>query len=81
MALTPDRKKTAIVGVVLTVFGLLVLMYGTIIMPEANQQGRLFLAMMTVIFGVLLSLTSTLVFVLPAAYDYMNEALGRDDEL
>ncbi len=80
MALTPDRKKAAIVGVVLSVFGLFVLMYGTWLMPEANQQERLFSSMMTVIFGFLLTITSLFVFVVPAAIDYLNDALDRNLE-
>lgn len=78
MGLTPDRKKSAVVGVGLTVFGLLVLMYGTWIMPQANVDDRLFVAMLTVTFGLLLTVTSLLIFVVPAAIDYMNEALDRE---
>lgn len=79
MALTPDRKKTAIVGVVLSLFGLGVLIYGTTVFPQANQQGHFFTAMMLVIFGILLSLSSLVVFVLPAAVEYLKEGMNERD--
>lgn len=79
MPLTPDKKKSAYVGVVLTVIGLGVLMYGTQILPAANQNERLFSSLMLIIFGLLLSLSSLLIFVLPAAYDYLGEAFSSDE--
>lgn len=79
MSLTPDRKKSAIVGVVLSLLGLGVLMYGTTIFPEANQQGHLFPALMLIIFGILLSISSLLVFVLPAAVEYLKEGMDKED--
>jgi uncharacterized Tic20 family protein len=79
MPLTPDRKKSAVVGVILSLIGLTVMMYGTTIFPEANQQGHLFPALMAVIFGVLLAVSSLLVFVLPAAVEYLKEGMNKED--
>lgn len=80
MALTPDRKKSALVGVGLTAFGLILLSYGTWLLPVAHQQQRLFGGIMLVIFGFLLALSAVLIFVLPAAYDYMDEAVSERRE-
>lgn len=79
MPLTPDRKKSAMVGVVLSLFGLGVLMYGTTIFPQANQEGHIFAALMLIIFGTLLSLSALLVFVLPAAVEYLKEGMKTED--
>ncbi len=79
MPLTPDKKKSAAVGIVLSLFGLGTLMYGTTIFPEAGQQGHLFSAMMLVIFGILLSLSSLLVFVLPASVEYLRQGMKEED--
>lgn len=74
MGLTQERAKSAMVGVGLSVFGLAVMMYGTRLLPTAQEEGRLFGGLMLVIFGVLLAVSSLLIFVLPAAYDYLDEA-------
>ncbi|MDY6774385.1 MAG: hypothetical protein SVS85_04245 [Candidatus Nanohaloarchaea archaeon] len=68
-ALTPDRKKSAIAGVVLSLFGLAVLIYGTFVLP-IPKEGRLFAGLVLIVFGILLATSAVLVFVLPAAYDY-----------
>ncbi|MDY6769282.1 MAG: hypothetical protein SVW02_04210 [Candidatus Nanohaloarchaea archaeon] len=71
-ALTPDRKKSAIAGVVLSLFGLAILIYGTFVLP-IPEEGRLFAGLVLIVFGILLATSAVLVFVLPAAYDYWQE--------
>ncbi len=71
-ALTPDRKKSATAGVLLALIGLAILIYGTFVLP-VPEEGRLFAGFTLVIFGVLLTTSALLVFVLPAAYDYWQE--------
>lgn len=71
-ALTPDRKKSAMVGVLLSLFGLAILIYGTFVLPVPEQE-RLFSGLVIIIFGILLVTSAVLAFVLPAAYDYWDE--------
>lgn len=73
MGLTPDRKKSAVAGVGLTLFGLAMLMYGTILLP-LPQGERLFSGLLLIIFGILLATSAVLIFILPAAFDYLEEA-------
>ncbi len=79
MGLTPDRKKSAVAGVALTMFGLFLLMYGTILLPLPRGE-RLFGGLLLVIFGFLMSTSSVLIFILPAAYDYLEEATRQRQE-
>ncbi|MCJ7479253.1 MAG: hypothetical protein MUP63_03705 [Candidatus Nanohaloarchaeota archaeon QJJ-7] len=72
-SITPDRKKSAIVGVLLSLFGIAILIYGTFVF-SAPEQGSLFFELAIVIFGILLATAAVLAFVLPAAYDYWQEA-------
>ncbi|MDY6769754.1 MAG: hypothetical protein SVU88_02155 [Candidatus Nanohaloarchaea archaeon] len=71
-ALTPDRKKSAIAGVALSLLGLAVLIYGTFVLP-LPEEGRLFAGLVLIIFGILLATSAVLILVLPAAYDYWEE--------
>lgn len=75
VAVTPDKKKSAVVGIVLSLFGLFLFMYGTTIFPSASQQGHMFSSMLLIVFGGLLSVSSLLVFVLPAAYEYLRASM------
>lgn len=76
MPLTPDRRKSAYVGVGLTGFGLTALLVGTLLLPMmGGLLGTVHFAggVMLSIFGILLSLSSILIFILPAVYDYIEE--------
>lgn len=71
-ALTPDRRKSAFVGVFLSLLGLAILIYGTFVLP-VPEEGQAFAGLILVIFGILLSASAVLVFILPAAYDYWQD--------
>ncbi|MFB6167095.1 MAG: hypothetical protein ABEJ62_02435 [Candidatus Nanohaloarchaea archaeon] len=71
-SLTPDKKKSAVIGLVLTLFGIAILVYGTFVLPIPDE-GRLFSGLVLVIFGILLATSAVLIFVLPAAFDYLEE--------
>lgn len=68
--ITPSRKKSAITGVVVSVTGLIILFAGTYLL---RSVGNTYTGLAMIIFGILLSITAVLVFVLPAAYEYLRE--------
>ncbi|MDY6761891.1 MAG: hypothetical protein SVY41_02485 [Candidatus Nanohaloarchaea archaeon] len=73
--LTPDRRTSAILGVFLSLIGLAALISGSFVMP-VPKEGRFFIGLTLIVFGILLAATGVLVFVLPAAFDYWRDALA-----
>ncbi|MDY6766461.1 MAG: hypothetical protein SVW77_03770 [Candidatus Nanohaloarchaea archaeon] len=73
--LTPDRRKSAIIGIGFSLAGLITLISGSYVIP-VPKKGRFFIGMTLIVFGVLLATVGVLVFVIPAAFDYWRDALA-----
>lgn len=75
MSVTPDKKKSAWTGMILSLAGIALLVYGTHIFPTSGNPGPLFGSLLLIIFGVLLTTSSLLIFVVPATWEYLQEGL------
>ncbi len=72
--MSPSREKSAVIGVVLSMIGVSSLLLGSYLLPVPDQ-GRFFVALSLVVFGILLAASGVLVFVLPAAVEYWRDAM------
>lgn len=80
MPYTPDRQKSAKVGVGLTFVGLLTLLYGTALLYGVNiilvpAGGHFVGGLLLTIFGLLLTISAILIFIVPAIHAYASEVL------